>query len=369
MLSTISIYNQLQSYTSEVDLLEELYGYAKHSFIQNEKPFQLKTLKDEPQVATWEQYIAEAQVHGIFQTLKKYLVQFQFPIQENISQTDDYKKATLKGQTTTFMPAATGLYLTAPDKLKLFLYPSLAGRIPVLIANNRSDFQSIVRALTYRNEPRPMPPSMGAAMIQGLNNWGRLRKNIQQFSQKTVLTDKSLYQDRLIVLSRIPYSNVSAADMDLETEDWLDKSLSIRLEHECAHYFTLRQFGKMANHMHDELIADYMGISAVLPQFSAEWLLQFIGLENYPDFRTTGRMKNYLGNPPLSDSAFKILQTIVKQSANHIERFDKKIGPVKNDKDRQCRLLVLCLYHLTDLASEDSVERLSEAYRNLHVTV
>ena len=352
-----------------MDLLVELSGYTENSFHPKETPFKLKKLADEPQVATWKKYIEESKDQGIYQVLKKYLVQFQFPIQKNISQTEDYRSATLKGSSITFMQDATGLILTEPDKLKLFLHPSLAGKIPVIIANNRFDFQAIVQALTYRNEPKPMPPSMGAAMIQGLNNWDRLRKAIQGSSQKTVLANKSLYQDRIIVLSRIPYSNVSAEEMNLEEEDWLDKSLSIRLEHECAHYFTLRHFGKMSNNMHDEIIADYMGICSVLPQFSAKWFLQFIGLGDYPTFMESGRMKNYLGNPPISDSAFKVLQTIVKQAADNIEKFDKKIGQPMTGMDRQFRLVVLCLHNLTELVSEDGVELLSEAYNNLQVNV
>jgi hypothetical protein len=369
MIHISSKYNRLHFFTSEVDSLKELYDYTNNLFFQNNPTFKLKELEDEPQVATWEKYIEESKDHGIYQTLKKYLVQFQFPIQENISQTDDYKSATLKGNSTAFMQDATGLLLTEPDKLKLFLHTSLAGRIPVIIANNRFDFQAIVRALTYRNEPRPMPQSMGAAMIQGLNNWDRLRKAIQVSSQKNVLANKALYQDRIIILSRIPYSNVDAKVMGLEQEDWLDKSLSIRLEHECAHYFTLRQFGKMSNNMHDEIIADYMGVCSVLPQFNAKWFLKFIGLEDYPIFKESGRMKNYLGNPRLSDSAFKILQTIVKQAADNIERFDNKIGKPNNDMDRRFRLVTLCLFNLIELASENSVELLSEAYYNLQNNV
>ncbi|MFK8007124.1 MAG: hypothetical protein AB8H03_12155 [Saprospiraceae bacterium] len=369
MIYTSSRYNLLQSFTSEVDLLEELFFYTQNNFFQNKSPFRFKKLKDEPQVAYWERYIEESKNHGVYQTLKKYLVQFQFPIKENISQTDDYKKATLKGNSTAFIQDATGLFLTEPDKLRLFLHPSLAGKIPVIIANNRFDFQAIVRALTYRNEPKPMPSSMGAAMIQGLNNWDRLRKETQTSSFQSVVANRALYQDRIIILSRIPYSNVGAEDMNLEQEDWLDRSLNIRLEHECAHYFTLRQFGKMSNNMHDEIIADFMGICSVLPEFSAKWFLKFIGLGDYPRFKKSGRMKNYLGDPPLSDAAFKILQTIVKQAADNIERFDKNIGQSINGKDRKFKLVALCLFNLTELASEDGVKLLSEAYYNLQENV
>ena len=358
----MSKYSRLQCFTKQENLIDELSKYTENSFFKKDDNFEYKDLEEEPLVATWEKYIEESKNTGIYQTLKKYLVQFQFPIKENISQTSDYKSATLRGTSTAVMEEATGLYLTEPEKLKLFLHPSLVGRIPVIVTNNRFDFQAIVRALSFRNEPRSMPGSMGAAMIQGLNNWDRLRKAIQLFPKNKVLGNKALYQDRLIVLSRIPYSNVDAKEMGLEHEDWLDKSLSIRLEHECAHYFTLRHFGKMTNNMHDEIIADYMGICSVLPHFNVQWFLQFIGLESYPVFRETGRIKNYLGNPPLSNAAFRILRTIVKQAADNIEIFDKKIGASCNDTNRQARMLALCNLNLTEMASESGVELLSEAF-------
>ena len=175
---------------------------------------------------------------------------------------------------------------------------------------------------------------MGAAMIQGLNNWDRLRtlqKNWQNpsfqksLNKTSLLSNKAYYQDRIIVLSKIPYSNVSAEMMELAPNDWLNKSLKIRLEHECAHYFTLRYFGKMANNMHDELLADYMGICGVLPQYKSDWFLKFIGLEAYPNFRSSGRLKNYLGKPPLSTTAFKVLQKIIKKAADNLEVFDQQI--------------------------------------------
>lgn len=362
METKVSKYNRLRFFTPEDDLIDELLAYTENSFFRKNKKFEYQNLEDEPQVATWGRYIEEAKSIGVFRTLKKYLVQFQFPIQENISQSESYKNATLKGISTTNMPLATGLILQEPNKLKLSLYPSLAGKIPVIIANNRFDFKAIVRSLTYRNEPKPMPDSMGAAMIQGLNNWNRLREALRSAPQKAVLANKALYQDRMIVLSRIPYSNVSAKAMNLPEEDWLDKSLSIRLEHECAHYFTLRYFGKMSNNMHDEIIADYMGICSVLPQFNAQWFLRFIGLDQYPMLRKDGRIKNYLGNPPISEKAFKLLQIIVKQAAENIERFDRKLGKSVDDQDRRCRMISLCNLNLTEMASNDGFILLCEAY-------
>ncbi len=370
MVNTLSRYNRLQSFGSQGDSQKELLKYTENSFFSNgTSSFELKSLEDEPLVANWESYIEEAYKIGVYQTLKKYLVQFRFPIKDTISQTDEYKDATLRGHSTQSMKLATGLFLTEPDKLRLFLHPTLVGRIPVIIANNRFDFQSIIRALSYRNEPKSMPKSMGAAMIQGLNNWDRLKKSIQLASQSEVLKNKALYQDRIIVLSRIPYSNVAASEMDMDHEVWLDKSLSIRLEHECAHYFTLRQFGKMSNNMHDEIIADYMGIHSVLTHFNSSWFLRFVGLADYPNFNNSGRLKNYIGDPPLSEESFKTLQTIVKQAAENIEKFDKEIKNPINIISRRSRMGALCLLNLMELASEDGTDLLLERFNNLQANI
>lgn len=369
MINISSKYNYLQNFTREESLLDELLIYTENTFLQKQYTPELKKLEDEPQVATWKKYIKDSKEHGIYPILKKKLVQFQFPIKENISQTEEYKNATLKGKSTLLMQHATGLVLEEPENLKLYLYDSLAGKIPVLIVNNRADFKTVIRALTARNEPRSIPDSMGAAMICGINNWNRLRTALQYDEWEVVLKNKALYQDRIIVLSRIPYSNVAASAIDLEDEDWLDKSLKIRLKHECAHYFTLRHFGKMTNNMHDEIIADYMGICSVLPHFNSKWFLQFIGLENYPSFREGGRMKNYLGKPPLSDAAFKILQRIVKSASENVERFDKALGKPIDDTDRQMRLITLCHMDIISMASKDGFDLLRKTYNNLHVKV
>ena len=73
------------------------------------------SFEDEPQIAIWEEYVEESKGIGIFQTLRKYLVQFSFPIKEGISQTEDYRNATLRGRDPAHLPSATGLFLEEPD--------------------------------------------------------------------------------------------------------------------------------------------------------------------------------------------------------------------------------------------------------------
>lgn len=80
---------------------------------------------------------------------------------------------------------------------------------------------------------------------------------------------------RFILLSAKPYSNVSASTLGLKEEDWLEKSMKIRLEHECSHFFTKRFFGNAQNHLHDELIADFFGLLSAFGNYSAEYWESF----------------------------------------------------------------------------------------------
>mgnify|MGYP001793367225 FL=1 len=236
------------------------------------------------------------------------MVQFQFPIQKNISTTEAYRNATLKGVSTKTMKSASGLVLHNPKAIRLWIHQSLVGKIPVLIVPDEQDFCAIIQALSCKNEPKDLPDAMGGAIINGINNWDRihrLKKEWQQsnpfgswgaYFKEHILPYPKLYKDKIIVLSTKPYSNTTAKNMNLPLTQWIDYSLQIRLEHECAHLFTLKYFGQMDNNIHDEIIADYAGITKVLRQFNKEWFLYFMGLENYPHYRKGGRLENCLGD-------------------------------------------------------------------------
>jgi hypothetical protein len=173
---------------------------------------------------------------------------------------------------------------------------------------------------------------MGACMVAGYNNWDRVNGMRRAWEAehgadaagwaaafREIVPQKDLYQDRFILLSRGPYSATPAGALGLEREEWEEVSLRIRLEHECAHYFTRRVLGSMQNALHDELIADSTGIMAATGRFRAGWLLRFLGLENFPAYRAGGRLENYRGTPPLSDEACAVLQSLVEAAAGNLE--------------------------------------------------
>ena len=353
---TDELVNILVGYGATPAEITELLAYTQNPFSSTNLP-ELPTLPlaSEPHVTAWERYQAQAQEAGVFTALRSALVQLQFPLQEKISQTENYRAATRKGYLTDGMAEATGLELEKPEELQLIIHQSLAGKIPVIIAGCRADFISFVQALTKRNEPEPIPDSMGATIVAGFNNWERIRHYRQEWEAKLSisLTDtdwqaefqriklqKHLYQDCFIVLSRGNYSAISAEEIGIDKEEWLRLSLIIRLEHECCHYFTRRVFGSMRNNMLDELIADYQGIVAANGgRYRADWFLRFIGLEAFPEYRQGGRLQNYRGQPPLSDGAFKILQVLVKNAAENLEKFNSQFQGELYPPELQAKLL------------------------------
>ena len=152
------------------------------------------------------------------------------------------------------------------------------------------------------------------------------------------------------------------------TEDaWRRTSHVIRLEHECAHYFTKRVFGSMNNAIHDEFIADYVGISAAAGVFRAAWMLVFMGLEDYPRYRPGGRLRNYLGNPPPEAGVFALLRRLVKEAAENVERFETRMRAAKgsNAPARTEMLLALAALHLEELASIDAGRLIEEQLLSL----
>lgn len=332
---------------------------------------------DEPFVEVWEKYRQEAQHLSTDAVLKKRLVQLRFPVQEGISETAEYRDATRRLTETDPEPVNGGVQFEQPDALDLTIHPTPAGRIPVLTAGARSDFVRLVQALTRKNEPEPIPDSMGAIMVSGYRNWDRLHRLRESRARKTegqytdaqwtkdfraIQSERERYQDRFILLSSGPYSAVPAEEMNLSPGRWKRLSHCIRREHESAHYFTRRVFGSMKNTLHDELLADYHGLATTTGSFDADWFLRFMGLEDFPSYREGGRLENYRGSPPLSDAAFQVLQSIVVEAAHNLERLSRRHrGGEDILEEKAIMLATISQVTLEALASAEVEERFSLA--------
>jgi hypothetical protein len=360
--------------TAECDAL---LAYNANPFDQRRLPAPLDLpLPPSPAAAVWEGYAAEAAHDGAVVALARHLPQLRFPIREGISQTEAYRAATLGGEAPATLPEATGLVLRRPEAVRLVIHPTLAGPLPVLSAPEREDFVALVRALSKRNEPWPVPVTQNASTVRGYNNWDRIRAYRQQWEAadpaahhaltwpaelERLIPRRELYQDELIILGEGPYSGIAAADLGLDAAIWHALSWRMRLEHEAMHSLTWRLFGVARNNALDELLCDYVGIAAAVGHYRADWFLRFVGLEAFPHYRPGGRLENYRGAPPLSDAAFGVLQALVHAAAHQLERADAaRFAPGASVAERAPFVIALTRLTLEELAADGIPESAGE---------
>ncbi len=298
----------------------------------------LHAIEDEPHLTAWRRYADEAASmggFGAFAALAHVFPQLRFPIRKGISETEAYRAATRRG----IAPEdedAPGLGLVRPDLVSLTIHRTLASHVPIVLAKERADFEALVCAFSARNEPVAVPPSMGACLVRGLNNWDRIREHRRAFEAanpdgdwaegfRALRQRPELYEDRFILLSDGPYSGLPAGDAGLPESEWHELSYRIRRDHEAAHYFTLRVAGQTRNNLVDELIADYAGLVGTLGRYDAELALRFFGLEAFPSYREGARLQNYRGKPPLSDPAFEFAKRLTHDAVRNLATLDRAL--------------------------------------------
>lgn len=336
----------LKGYGASPVEIQELLEYNKNKFqtVLNHE------ISDEKFIEVWKLYKKESEVYGAYNTLRKYIPQFHFEIKEGISQTEEYKEVTLRGKSIDAICADEGLGLIEPVALELELYPTSVGFIPLLFTPNNSDFEALVRAMVYRNEPVAIPDSMGACIVKGYNNWDRIRRYKERWTKenidgewqdefKRMIPDKELYQDKFIILSNKFYSGITPEQVGMNADEWRKISLTMRRVHECTHYVTLRLFGSMQNRVQDEIIADFFAILEAMGGYRPELALLFLGLENFTMYRNGGRLENYRGNPPLSDSSFEILKKITVYAVMNMNKVYLENKEALNSKQGKLALV------------------------------
>jgi hypothetical protein len=312
-------------------LIDELLAYGAQPCAA-EGPQPAWPLADEPQVEAWLRYEREARAEGTTVALARHLVQLRFPVRAGMSDEPGYRKATRTGSVEDAAAFAPGPVWRRPEAVRLEIVDTIAGRVPVIVAGDRADFETLVQALSSRNEPVPVPSAMGACLVKGLNDWSRIAEHraawerqhpdgdwAQAFAELTAR--KELYQDRLIILSSGPYSATTADDAGLGQDEWLDRSLAIRREHELAHYFVYRVFGVMRSHVFDEVVADFIGLGRAFGEYRADLALRFFGLERFPAYRAGGRLEVYRSEPPLSSAAADVVRTLVHRAVRSLHAF------------------------------------------------
>jgi len=335
-------------------------------------------LPDEPHVSDWERYVRRAENEGTARVLRDVLVQLQFPIQEGMRDNAAYRRATLNLQSVSdWNPDASSdaLPLDDPDGLTVTLHPTPAGRLPVITTGTRTDFERMLQALTRRNEPEPIRPSVGAMMVAGYRNWDRIARlkeswahdhpdgTAQEWSVAFRQMDASAYSDPFVLCSSGPYSGVSGEVFGLDDEAWSQASAKVRIAHEATHYSTWRLFGSMRNALYDELMADYFGLVHAFGAFNAERFLTLM-TGRYDGKRVAdGRIEQYRGG--LSDDAFAVVRDVLVAAAENVDAFDRWAAQHRpSDALRTQTLLAFARHSLVDLAAPSGDARLKETVQN-----
>lgn len=210
--------------------------------------------------------------------------------------------------------------LKNPDKVNVEIYNSVAGNIPVIYAKNEDDFYELVTKIVHKGKVMPGLKKTGACFAFGINN-------------------------KFVILSNKPYSNVPAERLGLDEEQWRSFSVIIRREHECTHYFTKRFLGSSQNNLHDELIADFAGIYCAAGTFYADWFLIGMGIEENTGDISKGRFPVYTSK--LSEESKEALRKIIIKVAKNVEVWSNKAETKKMSRNE--RILFLCKNSLADL--------------------
>jgi hypothetical protein len=138
----------------------------------------------------------------------------------------------------------------------------------------------------------------------------------------------------------------------MDANDWLARSLVIRREHECTHYFTYRVFRSMRNNVFDELIADFVGLVRAFGGYRGDLARRFLGLEAFPAIRPGSRIEVYRSG--LSDEALGTIASLAVAATTHLQALSDDQGQVVGELTSLARLTyALSLLTLEELASPD----------------
>ena len=364
----------LRSLSGDDAAVAEVTAYCESKFRAVQPPPPVFPLAEEPHVADWRRYRDEAGAQP-FEYLRARIAQLRIPVREGVSKLPAYANVVLRGDA--FDPAAFdgALELAEPASVRLFIHEHPAGALPVIVAPHRGDFETLVRALAFRGEPKPISPAVNAQLVAGFINWDRMRRYRAEWAaaidpsmvdalwpmemSRVASGEKWRFQDRFMITGVRAYSNASAAllGLDMSEEDWIERSTALRVEHECTHYATQRVYGAMSLNLLDETLSDFMGTTYALGRFRARWFLAFLGLEAWPQLREDGRMRTYSGE--LSPAAFDLLAALLVKAAARLE----EIGERFYDPNARGRfLLALASLTLELYAADDAGALFADAY-------
>ena len=186
-----------------------------------------------------------------------------------------------------------------PEEVTIKIQDTFAGKIPIVILGNDSDFETFIVNAAYKGERPDDISQMGASFMYG--------KRI-----------------RMLVLSKKFYSNTPAERVNLSSEEWRNRSMILRLEHETVHYYT--------NNIHDELMADFFGMRKAFGHYDSKLFCYFMGIDGSHE----GRLSLYTSG--MSENVRNEIADIARRCSGFLEKKQSEIDDPPSGIDYLCRL-------------------------------
>lgn len=214
--------------------------------------------------------------------------------EKGLKETQKYKDIVLRGK----LPGECVCPFTMSEQDSLQEMDTPAGKVEVYFLYCREDFERAVQVLAWRGEPWPLPVSMGAVTIRGLNNWRKpYAYNVR-------------YKDTIILLSNGYYSAAPPGEAGFSEEEWLRHSRTIRTWHELAHVVSRRLYPDNQETIRDEVVADCIGLISAFGTYDLRLARLFLGITE-EGYRPGGRLENYLpGQDGVREASRELLERV-----------------------------------------------------------
>ena len=251
----------------------------------------------------------------------KYLYnypQLSLGIQEGMSQSEEYRNIVRKG----IMPDKLAFPFELSGEEDEYTIDTPAGEVNVLYLPDRAIFEYFIKVLAHRNEPVEIPLSMGASLISGINSWRKIYAHKEEYLQSgkddwdeefaRFISVKENYKDTVLIVSKGYYSALKPEYINMNSDEWLEKSKTIRIYHEISHYISRKLFIENKEVLRDEIVADAIGFIAAFGYYDSLLARKVLGIDN-EKFNRDGRLINYVSEEELDiyiDRAHKIIDTL-----------------------------------------------------------
>ena len=251
----------------------------------------------------------------------KYLYnypQLSLGIKEGMSQSEEYRNIVRRG----IMPDKLTFPFELSGEEDEYTLDTPAGEVNVLYLPDRAIFEYFIKVLAYRNEPIEIPLSMGASLISGINSWRKIYAHKEEYLQSgkddwdeefaRFISVKENYKDTVLIVSKGYYSALKPEYINMNSDEWLEKSKTIRIYHEISHYISRKLFIENKEVLRDEIVADAIGFIAAFGYYDSLLARKVLGIDN-EKFNRDGRLINYVSEEELDiyiERAHKIIDTL-----------------------------------------------------------